>query len=210
MIEKQTVYVVDDDAGMRKSLGMLLDSAGLSAEPFESAKAFLAGFDSRRSGCLVLDIKMPEMSGLELQEHLVKAGITIPIIVISAHADVTSAVRAMKMGSFDFIEKPYAPEKILDKIQEALDFDQQNRAEREWRASVQKLMQAVTEREREILDLVVAGKPSKQIASELGITVSTVDNHRAKLLKKLKAETTADLLRITLSADGISSRSRLK
>ncbi|HXH32766.1 MAG TPA: response regulator [Bacteriovoracaceae bacterium] len=201
MNAKKHVYVVDDDAGMRDSLTMLLIAENFQVETFDSANAFLKICAAGMSGCLILDLKMPGMSGLELQEHLTSVGIELPVIFITAHGDVPTAVRAMKSGSFDFIEKPYSTQLLLESVYKAIQVDCENRAEKSWRYQAQEKMKLLTEREREILILVVQGKPSKLIAELLNLSVSTVDNHRAKIMKKLDAETTADLTRIALIAN---------
>ncbi|MEZ0391043.1 MAG: response regulator transcription factor [Pseudobdellovibrionaceae bacterium] len=196
-----TVFVIDDDPGMRKSLTFLFKSEGFLVETFKDGPSFLRTYNPERPGCLILDIRMPGMSGLEVQEHLFSIADPIPIIIISAHADVSSAVRALKGGSFDFLEKPYSPTLLLERVKMALEKDQALRAEKVWRVSYLHRVQELTAREKQILALVVAGKPSKMVADRLGLSVSTVDNHRARIMKKLKAETTADLTRIALLAD---------
>lgn len=201
MTAPQTVFVIDDDSRIRESLTALLASVGLQVEAFESAMAFLEVYDPSRSGCLVLDIRMPEMSGIELQERLVSKKATIPIIIVSAHADVPTVVRTMKLGSFDFLEKPFSPQQLLETIYKALEQDRRQRMEHAIRFSVQQSLALLTSREREILALVVSGNPSKKIATQLNLTVSTVDNHRANIMRKLRAETPADLTRIALLAD---------
>jgi two-component system, LuxR family, response regulator FixJ len=198
---KQTVFVVDDDPGMRKSLGRLLQSVGLPFEAYDSATTFLAGHDPDRPGCLVLDVRMPEMSGLELQEQLTARRMSLPIIVVSGHADVSMAVRAMKLGSFDFIEKPCSPQQLLECIYKALALDRRTRTELRWRHSMKLRLHLLSARERQILALVVSGQTSKAIAKQLAVSVSTVDNHRANIMKKLGATTPADLTRIAVAAD---------
>lgn len=197
----QTVFVVDDDPGMRKSMRVLLKSADLNAEIFESAKDFLDSYDPARGGCLILDLRMPEISGIELQERLVKMGNLLPIIIVSGHANVATAVKSMKLGSFEFLEKPFSPERLLEQVNAALEMDRETRVRRTQKAALRARLDRLTAKERDILALVVAGKQSKMIADQLGLSVSTVDNHRANLMKKLGAGTTADLTRITLTAD---------
>lgn len=201
MDETQTVFVVDDNAEMRLTLSAYLRAAGLKVTVFESALAFLQEFRADMAGCLVLDIKMPEMSGLELQEALNGAGSRLPVIVVSGEAAVMDAVRAVKQGSFEFMEKPYAPNRLLAKIKEALEFDAKERARQERRALLLDRFRSLSERERRVLALVVRGLQSKAIADQLAISTSTVDNHRSNIMKKLGAETAADLTRLALLAD---------
>lgn len=201
MIAPHMVYVVDDDPGMRKSLTMLLTAANFQVNSYESADAFLEAYTPDMTGCLVLDIRMPKMSGLELQEYLSSVGINLPIIFITAHGDVPTAVRAMKQGSFDFLEKPYSAQTLLEGVYKAILKDCEKRAELARRFSAQEKIKILSEREREILIMVVLGKSSKVIAEVLGLTVSTIDNHRARIMKKLQVETAAELTRIALIAD---------
>lgn len=201
MIASHTVYVVDDDPGMRKSLSMLLTAASFKVETFDSADAFLKAYHPEMTGCLLLDVRMPKMTGLELQEYLISIGIQLPIIFMTAHGDVPTAVRAMKQGSFDFIEKPYSAQVLLEGIYKAILKDCEHRAELARRSSAQEKIKILSEREREILILVVLGKSSKIIAEVLSLSVSTVDNHRARIMKKLQVETAAELTRIALIAD---------
>lgn len=195
------IYVIDDDPGVRNSLKVLLTAEKYVVQTFESPNEFLEVASKEMSGCLILDIRMPEMNGLEVQENLLSRGIEIPIIFITAHGDVSTAVRAMKSGSFDFIEKPFSGQVILNRIYKAIDKDCNRRAKYSLRMAAQEKLNQLTEREKEVLILVVKGKPSKVIADVLGLSVSTIDNHRAKIMKKLEAETTADITRITLLAD---------
>lgn len=201
MIASHMVYVVDDDPGIRDSLSMLLNAANFKVETFDSADSFLKAYSPDMTGCLVLDVRMPKMNGLELQQHLTAAGIHLPIIFITAHGDVPTAVQAMKQGSFDFIEKPYSAQSLLEGIYKAILKDCENRAEIARRSSAQEKIKILSEREREILIMVVLGKSSKVIAEVLGLTVSTIDNHRARIMKKMQVETAAELTRIALIAD---------
>lgn len=194
-----TVFIIDDDEAVRDSLSWLMKSAGLHAETFDSADAFLDGYKEHRPGCLILDIRMPGMNGLELQAELKRRDFRLPIIVISGHADVPMAVRALKAGAFDFIEKPFNDELLLDLVQRALE---QYRKQREdmaetdaWRARIASL----TPREREVLDLVVEGASNKQISAELGVSLKTVEAHRAKVMDKLQAESLSHLVRMAVS-----------
>jgi RNA polymerase sigma factor (sigma-70 family) len=190
---------VDDDEAVRDSLSWLMQSVGLSTETFDSADAFLQGYGEDRPGCLILDIRMPGMSGLELQSVLKEQGFRLPLVIISGHADVPMAVRALKAGAFDFIEKPFNDQLLLDIVQRAIEQDRQQRESHaqldEWRARLQSL----TPREREVLDLVVAGSPNKVISSELGVSLKTVEAHRARVMDKLQADSLSQLVRMTLT-----------
>ena len=197
----QTVFVVDDNADMRQAVGDYLECAQLTVEKYASAKDFLAAYSPAKSGCLILDIHMPQMSGLELQAHLLSKNISIPIIIVSGRAVVTDAVKSMKMGSFEFLEKPYSSEFLLKRVREALEVDRLKRQGDGQMTDLRLRLDQLTERERQVLTQVVTGKQSKHIADTLGIAVSTVDNHRANIMRKLQAETSADLTRIALLAD---------
>lgn len=201
MTSNQTVFVVDDSPGMREAVSSFLLANGMSVKTFGSAKEFLAAYDGSSGGCLILDIRMPEMSGVELQEHLLAQGVTLPIIIVSGHAAITDAVKAMKLGSFEFMEKPYSPDILLRRVREALEHDRKIRTENALLTQFKSRYLRLTEREKQILALVVAGKQSKIIADRMGLSVSTIDNHRANIMNKLHAETSADLVRIALLAD---------
>lgn len=199
MSEVSTVFIVDDDEAVRDSLSWLMQSVGLETETYGSADAFLQGDTDERAGCLILDIRMPGMSGLELQSVLKERGFRLPLIVISGHADVPMAVRALKAGAFDFIEKPFNDQLLLDIVQRAIEQDRQQRESQaqldEWRARLESL----TPREREVLDLVVGGAANKVISSELGVSLKTVEAHRARVMDKLKADSLSQLVRMTLT-----------
>ncbi|HZR80217.1 MAG TPA: response regulator [Candidatus Binatia bacterium] len=195
-----TVFVLDDDASMRDSLRWLIQSVGLSVEAFGSASDFLATYQPERSGCLVLDVRMRGMSGLELQEELARRGISIPTIIVTGHADVPMAVRAMKAGALDFLEKPFSDQALLDRIHRALEIDRSARRSREERADVLSRLAVLTRREREIVDLLVDGKANKEIAAELGLSTRTVEGHRAHIMDKVGAASFAELVRMTLLA----------
>lgn len=198
MIEQGTVFIVDDDEAVRDSLSWLMQSVGLNTETFSSADAFLQGFEER-PGCLLLDIRMPGMSGLELQGVLQERGFRLPLVVISGHADVPMAVRALKAGAFDFVEKPFNDQLLLDIVQRAIEQDRERRENNalidEWRSRLATL----TPREHEVLELVVAGASNKQISSELGVSLKTVEAHRARVMDKLQAESLSQLVRMTLT-----------
>jgi two-component system, LuxR family, response regulator FixJ len=197
---ESTVYIVDDDAGMRKSLRWLVETLGVAVKIFPSAASFLDAYDDSMPGCLVLDVRMPEMSGLELQEELKARGIEIPVIVLTGYADVPSVVRAFKGGAFDFLEKPFSDEILLQRIQRALSLDRKRRRKRVAVGAVREGLARLTRRERETLDLVVEGLSSKQVASRLRVSFKTVEAHRASIMKKLGAEGVAHLVRMVVSA----------
>ena len=175
---------------------MLMRSVGLQSEAFASANDFLERFDQRGAGCLVLDIRMPGLSGLELQERLLELGISIPIIFITGHADVPMAVEAMKKGAFAFIQKPFRDQDLLDSISEAMISGRRDRESREMQSLVEARLQTLTRREREVMALVVAGKPNKVIAFELGVSQRTVEVHRARVMEKMQAGSLPDLVRM--------------
>lgn len=196
---KQTVYVVDDDQAIRHAMELLMRSVGLDYEIFHSADEFLAGHTNERAGCLVLDIRMPGMGGLELQEQLNEIGSTLPIIFITGHGDVPMAVEAMQKGAVDFIQKPFRDQELLERISDALKTDQERRFARSEKAEVSGRLDKLTKREREVMDLVVTGKPNKVIAFELGVSQRTVEIHRARVMEKMEARSLADLVRMRLA-----------
>jgi two-component system response regulator FixJ len=201
MSRQPTVFVVDDDAAVRKSLRWLLESVSLPVETFATGQEFLDAFDPDRPGCLVVDVRLPEMSGLELQERLAARGATLPAIVITAHGDVPMAVRAMKGGAIDFLEKPFSDQLLLDRVQQALRLDSQVRQQRERQGQVVARLNLLTPREREVLERVVQGKSNKVMAAELDISTKTVEAVRARLMRKMQADSVADLVRMALLAE---------
>jgi two-component system response regulator FixJ len=194
-----TVYIVDDDQAIRHAMELLMRSVGLDYEIFHSGDDFLAGHTNDRAGCLVLDIRMPGLGGLELQEKLNEMGSTLPIIFITGHGDVPMAVEAMQKGAVDFIQKPFRDQELLDQISEALKTDQERRSARDQKAEVSNRLEKLTKREREVMDLVVTGKPNKVIAYELGVSQRTVEIHRARVMEKMEARSLADLVRMQLA-----------
>jgi len=174
-------------------------SVGLAYEIFHSADEFLESYTSDRAGCLVLDIRMPGLGGLELQEKLNELGSSLPIIFITGHGDVPMAVEAMQKGAIDFIQKPFRDQELLDGISEAVKTDQERRSEREEKAEVLSKIEKLTNREQEVLNLVVTGKPNKVIAYELGVSQRTVEIHRARVMEKMQAKSLADLVRMHLA-----------
>ena len=177
----------------------LLESVNLKHEIFASADEFLEHEEQHRSGCLVLDIRMPGLGGLELQDELISRGSTLPIIFITGHGDVPMAVDAMQKGAVDFIQKPFRDQELLDRVREALSTDRERRAAREKHAEVESRLERLTKREREVFDLVVTGKPNKVIAYELDVSQRTVEIHRARVMEKMEARSLADLVRMHMS-----------
>jgi len=198
-----TVFVVDDDEAMRSSLKWLIESTGLGVRTFDSADAFLTGYSPDWVGCLLLDVRMPGMSGLELQAYLEKTGYHLPVIIITGHGDVAMAVKAMRSGALDFIEKPFSDEDLLGSIRRALDADNQARTLRTERAQILARMEELTPREHEVMDLVTAGKSNKDMATALGVSAKTVEAHRAKVMDKMRATSLAELVRMALLAGRI-------
>jgi len=195
-----TVFVVDDDAAARESLSWLLESIGLCVEAYATAAEFLRSYDPERPSCLVVDVRLPGMSGLDLLDELAAREITVPVIVVSAYAEVPSAVRAFKAGAIDFVEKPFCDQVLLDRIQQAIRVDSHARAARAARAAIKARLTLLTPREREVMEFAVAGKANKVIAVELGVAEKTVEVHRARLMRKLQVHSLADLVRFVLSA----------
>jgi two-component system response regulator FixJ len=177
-----------------------MDSINLEHEIFESGDEFLKKVTEQRPGCLVLDIRMPGLGGLELQEELIKRGNTLPIIFITGHGDVPMAVEAMQKGAVDFIQKPFRDQELLDRIREALATDKERREEQQLLAEVNERLSRLTNREREVFDLVVTGKPNKVIAYELGVSQRTVEIHRARVMEKMQARSLADLVKMHMTA----------
>jgi FixJ family two-component response regulator len=198
-----TVFIIDDEKAMRESLKTLMETVGLNSKTYSSADKFLEDYDQKIHGCLVVDVRLPGMSGLELQAKLIQEGIKLPVIVITGHGDVPMAVQAMKMGALNFIEKPFRDQVLLDNIQKAIDFDAKMRNEQTKNVESKIKLESLTPREREIIGLLVTGKPNKAIAFELGISQKTVDFHRANILKKMGVESVVGLVRLLGNA-GIS------
>ena len=192
------VFVVDDDQAVRESLALLVQSVGIEAETFASAREFLDTYRPDQRGCLITDIRMPGMSGLELQEQLSSDGVRIPVIVLTGHGDVPAAVRALKGGAVDFVEKPFNPQALLDLVQQAIAKDAEIRELADQEAAVAERMSLLTPREHEVMTLVVAGKANKVIAIELSISERTVELHRGRIMKKMQARSLAELMRAVL------------
>jgi FixJ family two-component response regulator len=200
----QTVYIIDDEQDVRDGLQMLLKSIGITAETFPSAIDFLEQYQMDWPGCILVDIRMPGMSGIELQRKLNAMGAPIPVILISGHADVPTAVRVIQEGALDLLEKPINEQELLDKVQSALDSDDKRRRAYLEKKQIQSRYEQLTPREKEIMNEVVLGKMNKVIAYELDITKRTVELHRAHVMEKMQARSLADLVRYaqTLNADG--------
>jgi two-component system, LuxR family, response regulator FixJ len=194
-----TVYVVDDDDGMRRALDTLLSTVGYKTAVFARPGDFLAAFKVDAPGCLVLDIRMPEMSGLELQQKLNNIGSMLPVIFVTGHGDVPMAVQAMKEGAFEFIQKPFRDQDLLDRINHALQQDTENRGTLARRAEVLKRLDSLTPRERQVMDLVVDGAANKVIALDLMLSERTVEIHRAKVMEKMAARSVAHLVKLHLT-----------
>jgi two-component system response regulator FixJ len=192
----ETVIVVDDDTAVRQGLRFMLRAAGYSVDAFPSARSFLEDYDPRRGGCLLLDVQMPQMTGLELQQRLNVRGWRIPVIFITGHGTVPLAISAMKAGAFDFIEKPLREDALLESIERALHWNDRAYEERLERATLQTRVASLTPREREVFELVARGEPNKVIARHLGISFRTIELHRAHIIEKLQARSLSDLIRM--------------
>ncbi len=193
-IGQAVVYVVDDDEAMRDSIRWLLESVNLQGRMFASANEFLEGADARRSGCILLDVRMPGMSGMELLDVLKTRGISQPVIIITGHGDVPMAVRALKHGAFDFIQKPFNGQELLDRVNAAITLDRERYQQHRKRERLRHDFEALTAREKEIMELVVAGNSSKVIGQKLGISHRTVDIHRGNIMRKLNIASIAELV----------------
>lgn len=202
-----TVYVVDDDEDVRHALRWLIESVDLTVATYPSAEAFLVAYTPGQPGCLVLDVRMPGMGGLGLLEHMHTEGIELPTIILTGHGDVPIAVRAMKSGAIDFIEKPFTDQDLLDQIQRALREDAKLRSQQLERAQVLSRAETLTPREREVLHRVVQGQANKVISAELGISERTVETHRKKIMDKMQARSLAELIQMTLLTQILQSSS---
>jgi RNA polymerase sigma factor (sigma-70 family) len=193
-----TVFVIDDDEAVRSSVKLLLKSVNLPVAVFASAHDFLGRYSQEQPGCLVVDVRMPGMSGLELQQQLNLRGAIIPLIFITGHGDISMAVDAMQHGAFDFLPKPFRDQDLLDRVQLAIKKDADSRRELHQGERIRDCLASLTPREREVLALVTAGKPNKVMAAELGVSQRTVEIHRARVMEKMQAGSLAQLVRMTL------------
>ena len=198
-VSAATVYVVDDDDGMRRALSLLLNTVGYKTAAFAGPVEFLDKFKPETAGCLVLDIRMPGMSGLELQQHLNRMGAMLPVIFITGHGDVPMAVQAMKEGAFEFVQKPFRDQDLLDRINHALQQDKENRGTLARRADVLHRVESLTPREKQVMAMVVDGAANKVIAIDLGLSERTVEIHRAKVMEKMGARSVAHLVKLQMS-----------
>ena len=202
-----SVFIVDDDAHVRDSLKTLLESLGFRTETFDSARAFLNSSAISRNGCLVADIRMPDMDGLELQQELTMRGIDLPVIIVTGHGDVPLAVRAMKAGAIEFLEKPYNEHMLVEGIQRGLREASADAGKREAQNEAQKRLATLSEREREVFELLIMGHPNKVIAYKLQISPRTVEIHRAHVMDKMQARSLAELVRMSIASTGPDSKS---
>jgi FixJ family two-component response regulator len=205
-VEEPTVFFVDDDPGIRESLRWLLESVGLRLEAFASAREFLEKFDKNRPGCLILDIRMPGMGGLDLQEHLRAEGCTWPVIILTSHGDIPLTVRAMRSGAIQVFEKPVGDQMLIDEINAALAKDREQRQAQHTSQSVLERYQTLTRRESEVLDHVANGLSSKEIGKLLGVSYKTIEAHRAKIMRKMHAAGVPELVRLYLTVRQDASR----
>lgn len=197
MTPEPTVFVVDDDEAVRGGLRRLMESVGLKVETYASAQAFLDNYHPEQPGCLVLDVRMPGMGGLDLQAQLGKRGVRLPIIILTGYADVPIAVSALKAGAIDLIEKPFNGQILLDRIQYAIQQDAEARRQSAAQSEIGGRLARLTPREREVMEMMVAGKASKAIAIDLEISERTVEFHRANIMKKMQARTLAELIQMS-------------
>lgn len=196
MSDESTVFVVDDEQGVRDSLALLVRSVGLAAETYASAGEFLDAYDPEQHGCLVTDIRMPGMSGLELQRELVARKVDLPIVFLTGHGDVQIAVSAMKAGAYDFVEKPFNNELLLDVLQKAVAEGLSAKKSRSEQAEITQRISLLTKRESEVMTLVASGDTNKGIARKLGISERTVENHRGNMMRKMQARSLAELVKM--------------
>ena len=196
------IYIVDDDDSMREAIELLLRTVGYQTVPYGRASEFLAKYNPEQHAVLVLDVRMPEMSGLEVQQQLNRAGAMLPVIFMTGHGDIPMAVQAMKDGAFDFLTKPFRDQDLIDRINTALKQDKENRAQIEKHADLRRRAESLTAREREVMALVVDGKANKVIAIDLGLSERTVEIHRANVMEKMGARSIAHLVKMHLTLNG--------
>jgi len=200
MNREPTVFIVDDDDAIVRSLTAVVELIGLKVKSFASGNEFLKNYKPTGPACLILDVIMPQMSGLELQKHLAAAGIALPTILISGHSDVRTAVEAMKLGAIEFLEKPFSIQELCDNIQKAIRLDEEKWRRREQKHKVDRRLENITPAEHEVMDLVVAGKTNKIIATELDLSIRAVEDRRARMMRKLKVKSRAELLELVMAA----------
>lgn len=198
-MNEATVFVVDDDTSTRELLAWLMKRHGLRAEVFPDARSFLNGYKAEMPGCLVVDLNMPGMSGLDLQKYLNENGVLLPVIFLSGRADVPKAVRAVKEGAIDFIEKPFDYRRVVALVEDCIKRDAETRERHERRRVFSERLAQLTQREREVLDLVVTGSMNREIAEKLDISIKTVEAHRAKIMEKIEVHSVAELVQATLA-----------
>ena len=208
MSDTATVMVVDDDAGVRNAMRLLLRSVGLNCQLFTSAQDFLGVYEPSQKGCLVLDIRMPGMSGLELQQQLNLRGAIVPVIFMTGHGDIPMAVEAMQHGAFDFLQKPFRDQDLLDRIQRAIAKDAELHKSLGEHERIRTHLESLTPREREVLDLMILGSQNKAIAQQLGVSPRTVEIHRARVMEKMGAHSVAELVRMMLDLKHMATADR--
>lgn len=201
-----TIFVVDDEADVRESVSLLVRSVGLAVETFATANEFLESCSADRPGCVILDVRMPGLNGLAAQQQLLKRGITLPVIFISGHGDIAMAVRAVRAGALDFLEKPFNDQDLFDCLQKAVEIDADNRAHVAAEAEVERRLDTLTPREREVMERLVEGEVNKIIARQLGLSTRTVEIHRARVLHKMDVGNVSQLVRLMLSSNRYRDR----
>jgi len=200
MDENDTVFLIDDDPGIRDSLSLLLSLKGVRTQPFANAESFIETYRPEWTGCVLTDLRMPGMTGLELQSMLRERGVQVPVVVLTAHGDVATARTALKNGAFDFLEKPVDDTVLLDVLRKALRVDRERRVAATTRSTTDQRLERLTEREREILALIAAGHQNRDVAAQLGISPRTVEVHKARIMEKLECRSLAELIRVNLAA----------
>jgi len=200
MDENDTVFLIDDDPGIRDSLSLLLSLKGVRTQPFANAESFIETYRPEWNGCVLTDLRMPGMTGLELQSMLRERGVQVPVVVLTAHGDVATARTALKSGAFDFLEKPVDDTMLLDVLRNALRADRERRLAATTRSATDQRLERLTEREREILALIAAGHQNRDIAAQLGISPRTVEVNKARIMEKLECRSLAELIRVNLAA----------
>jgi len=198
-MNEPTIIVVDDDPAMRDSLCWLIETIGYPVKTYASAQEFLNNYNPSLPGCMILDVRLPGMSGLQLQQKMKTEKIHLPVIIISGHGDIPMAVKAMQQGALVFLEKPFRDQELLDNIQDALEIDAVHRKQDTMTASIQEIFNTLTPREKEVMELMVKGDPNKEIAKTFGISVKTVEVHRARVMEKMRAESLPDLVHMVIT-----------